>query len=115
MDEEKHKRYTGVSNVLILENLERLSSWHREVIIRMPVIPGINDDDENIRKTALFVSSLHNVKEIHLLPYHKTGIEKYERVNLEYCLPETEPPSQGRLDEIAKKIMSFGICVKIGG
>jgi pyruvate formate lyase activating enzyme len=101
LDDEKHRAYTGVSNRLILENLRRLAKWNKKVIVRIPIIPGINDDPENIRQTGLFVASLGNISEVQLLAYHKTGIEKYHRLGAEYRLEEVAAPSTEDLDDIA--------------
>ncbi len=104
LDDEKHQAYTGVSNRLILENLRRLAEWGKKVIVRIPILPGINDDPENVRQTGLFVASLGNISEVQLLAYHKTGIEKYHRLGEEYKLEEVLVPSAEHLDEIAREL-----------
>ena len=115
LNNEKHIEFTGVSNVQILENLRRLADLRKNVIVRMPVIPGVNDDPAEIRAAGSFVSSLGNVREIHLLPYHTTGLEKYRRLGMEYQMQETIPPSADDLSVIAKELRNYVSSVCIGG
>ena len=77
MDEKKHRRNTGVSNRIILANLEKLAETHR-VIVRVPLIPRINDDEDNIMRMGKYLSQYKKIEEINLLPYHELGIAKYE-------------------------------------
>lgn len=114
MDNERHKKYTGVSNEIILENLKKLSSIHNHIFVRFPVIPGINDDDQNIKETGEFVSSL-KIAQINLLPYHYIGIDKYRRLGKTYELATTQPPSEEKLSEISVILRKFDLNVKIGG
>ncbi|WP_366557043.1 glycyl-radical enzyme activating protein [Desulfosporosinus sp. BICA1-9] len=115
MDSRKHQAVTGVPNELILANLRWLAENHPEVIVRVAIIPGINDDEDNLRQFGEFVASLKGVKEIHCLPYHKAGVDKYERLGLEYRLPDLQPPGNVRMVQIAQKLEQFGLKVKIGG
>jgi len=114
MDSEKHKKYTGVSNKLILENLKLLSLKHSNIIVRIPIIPGINDDDDNILETVKFISSL-NLKEINLLPYHKMGIAKYNRLGLSYKLSKIKAPIEEKIKDIELRLKKFNLNIKIGG
>ncbi|MGQ9618275.1 MAG: glycyl-radical enzyme activating protein [Candidatus Aminicenantia bacterium] len=113
-DEEAHKKFTGVSNKIILENLKMLSSINERIIIRIPVIPGVNDNFENFFLTSDFISSL-SLKEVHLLPYHKGGIEKYRRLRKEFRFSETREIGKESLLEFSKIFEEKGIKVKIGG
>lgn len=115
LDDEKHKEFTGVSNGRILENLRHLADLGKEVIVRIPVIPGVNDDLSDIRASGSFVSSLGNVREIHLLPYHTTGLEKYRRLGMEYEMRDTLPPSADDLNAIVKELRNYVSSVCIGG
>jgi pyruvate formate lyase activating enzyme len=112
---EKHREYTGVSNSLILSNLRRLAEWKKNVIVRIPVLPGINDDPAEIREAGAFVGSLGNVSEIHLLPYHTIGVEKYRRLGMEYEMQQTVPPSAEDLSTIVKELRTYVSTVSIGG
>lgn len=91
MDEGKHKNYTGVSNVIILENIKKLCHMWKEngsprVVIRRPVIPGINDDDEMTMAVAKFIDGLPLFPEVNLLPYHNLGEAKYSMINKGYTM-----------------------------
>jgi pyruvate formate lyase activating enzyme len=115
MDDEKHRRFTGVSNELILSNLRALASQGSAITVRVPIIPGVNDDDENISRLGEFVASLPHVPFVSILPYHKAGADKYVRLNKTYALPQTQSPSDERMAEIATLLQGFGISVKVGG
>jgi len=114
MNNERHKKYMGVGNKLILENLKKLSDSGCNIFVRMPIIAGINDDDENINESIDFISNL-NILQVNLLPFHKMGMDKYKRLNLEYKLSGMEKPSDERMAEIADKLRRVGLKVKIGG
>lgn len=117
MDPVKHKKYTGVSNRLILDNAKRAS--HKLSIpmwARIPVIPGYNDSAENIEATARFIAEeLGNcVKRVNLLPYHRLGETKFERLGLNYSV-STSPPSEEHLQELQRVFERFGLSAYIGG
>lgn len=115
MDDQQHRDFTGVSNRLILENLQHLAEWGRRVIVRIPIIPGINADSESIRRIGSFVGALGNVEEIHLLPYHQTGIEKYRRLGMDYRMNGTPVPTQDELQRVVGELRSHVPVVSIGG
>lgn len=114
MDPKKHLMYTGVSNELILKNLRELNKIKKPIIIRIPIVPGYNDDEENIRSTADFLSRLKSVKRVDLLPYHEYGKIKYEYLDREYCC-QAKPPSEEHMKNIRKIFEEFGLTVQIGG
>jgi len=114
-DDEKHRRFTGVSNKLILENLRNLSRSLSHIAVRFPVIPGVNDSDEDVSRIGEFVSSLRNVEEVDILPYHKLGIEKYNRLGMRYRMAEMRQPTPGEVTRITGRLRSFGLTVKVGG
>jgi len=115
MDSGKHQDVTGVPNELVLSNLRWLTGHHPKVIVRVAIIPGINDDEENLCQLGDFVASLKHVTEIHCLPYHKAGADKYRKLGLKYVLPDLKSPDSARMEEIARKLEEFGLTVKIGG
>lgn len=115
MDDEKHQRFTGVPNALILSNLRRLSAEGHAIVIRVPIIPGINDDEENIVQTGEFVSSLANPHQVDILPYHNTAQDKYRRLDKAYRLPGLNSPPPEQMDGIATTLRGFGLQVTIGG
>jgi len=115
MDDASHRHYVGVGNRLILENLEALSKRGSNVWVRVPLIPGVNDDEENLQATARFVASLAKPYPVHLLPYHKVGGDKYRRLGNRYALSHLEPPPKEHASAIAERMRELGLAVKIGG
>jgi pyruvate formate lyase activating enzyme len=115
MDEAKHREVTGVSNAPILENLKRVAANGTEVWIRIPLIAGVNDDDENIVGTIAFLQSLKKIKNVGLLPYHSGGLEKARRLGKESCFKLFEAPSEERLAAIEAAFRGAGFDVTRGG
>jgi pyruvate formate lyase activating enzyme len=76
MDSEVHRRWTGVPNELILENARRLARADVDVIVRIPVVPTVNDDAENLRRTAELLSGFPRLRGVELIPYHELGVDK---------------------------------------
>jgi len=114
MDNIRHKKYTGVDNDIIINNLKLLARKHNNIVIRVPVVPGINDSSDDMLAIGEFVLTL-GIKSLNILPYHNTGMDKYRRLHLEYKIPETKPPSQERMGEIKDRLESLGLNIKIGG
>jgi len=118
MDAEAHRQYTGVGNERILANLERLAATGAEIVIRVPVVPGVNDGDANIEATGRFVASLRRRNgrpRIDLLPYHPMGREKLERLQWPKHVPLFERPCDDHLRHIAQRLEGFGLAVHVGG
>jgi pyruvate formate lyase activating enzyme len=115
VDEEIHRRFTGVSGSLIRGNLERLASWGKKVVIRMPIVPGVNDSHANIEEAGRFIASLGNVVMVQLLPYHTIGVDKYDRLGIPYSLSGVQTPSGGYLNSVAEELLRFHPVVSIGG
>ncbi len=97
IDEEKHKKLTGVSNRLILENAEKLKEKGVDIVFRMPVIPTLNDDE--VEKVKRFSGDIP----LELLAYHETGCSKYEALNMHYEISHIKPPSREFMEELAQK------------
>jgi len=115
MDEGRHRRNTGVPLEPILENLRALAREGTPTWVRIPVIPGINDDEETIRRLLDFLRSLGRDWPVFLLPYHEIGQEKYRRLGLPYRLNGLRPPSRARMEELARAFSKAGLEVHIGG
>lgn len=115
IDKEKHREYTGVSNELILRNLNALVARKKPTIVRFAVIPGINDSSEDVNNMANYVGSLRGVKKISLLPFHAIAGDKYRRLNIENRMVGVEEPTSGRMESIKKVFENKGLEVEIGG
>lgn len=113
----EHKKLTTKGNRLILENARRIATKYpdKPFILRIPVIPGYNDSDENITSTAQFARQLKGDHKIELLPYHKLGIPKYKALFKDYPLPSLESPSEEHLHALKKLVKSCGVQAQIGG
>ncbi|MHC4641399.1 MAG: glycyl-radical enzyme activating protein [Planctomycetota bacterium] len=115
MDNNMHERFTGVGNNLILDNIKQLSEAGKEIIIRIPVIPGFNDDQGNIEATGQFAASLSNISRVDLLPYNRGGTEKSTRLSADYKFMQAETPDDEKMNSIAEILEKYGFEVKIGG
>jgi pyruvate formate lyase activating enzyme len=111
MDPLVHKRITGVSNRLVLKNLERIASREGEMptVVRIPVIPGLNDSEANIAATAKFVSDLGTIRGLELLPYHRLGMSRYEEFGMIYKLRQIASPSAEHMERLEAIVDSFGL------
>ena len=115
INSEKHKAFTKRDNKLILENAKKLAVSAKRLIIRVPVVPTFNDTVQEITDIARFAANLPNVKEIHLLPYHRLGQDKYEGLGREYTLKEITPPGKEHMEKLAEAARQTGLYVQIGG
>jgi pyruvate formate lyase activating enzyme len=115
MDEGRHRQLTGVSNQEILKNLLALSAKGERIVVRVPLIPGINDDAENLEQLGAFVADLPQVERVDLLPYHPTARDKYEHLARAYQLGGVQRPSGEALNGPAEMLRKLGLRVKIGG
>ena len=120
MDSEKHRLYTGVGNELILDNIRHLAERNAPFSIRIPLIEGINADEENIEATARFLSTITNNRKpftVNLLPYHDVGKDKHRRMGSTFN-PKGYPmaaPSEETLQRCKKQLEAHGMKVVIGG
>lgn len=117
MNPRKHKEFTGRSNELMIENAMKIAkSGMTELSIRVPVIPGFNDTEEEIRQIAAYTATLPNVKRMHLLPYHRLGQDKYTGLNREYLMGDVKPPINEHMEKLLKVAeVTSGIECQIGG
>ena len=99
MDTRKHKAYTGVSNELILASARKLASQKIPLVIRIPLMPGYNDTDQNSEECARFAREL-GITTVELLPFHRLCSNKYTKLQKAWKLSEVVPPSQERLEEL---------------
>ena len=112
---EEHRKYTGVSNTQIINNIETLDNQTHNIIIRFPVISGITDTSSNINLLCKWLQERSTINEIHLLPYHNIAKAKYQKLGLNYNLEDLEPPSDEDMQVLFDRFKDIGINVKIGG
>jgi pyruvate formate lyase activating enzyme len=117
MNRARHEELTGIGNDMILENIQRMDTRWTEtaLVIRLPLIPGLNNDSASLQATADFVQALRRAVRVELLPYHRYGVATYARVGRKYALEALRPPSANRLEAAAAIFASREIPVQIGG
>lgn len=114
-DPERHRRWTGKSCEGILENLRRLASVGRPVIVRTPVVPGVNDDGESISAVADRLRQFPSLVFYELIPYHPLGAWKYRSLGMDYSFDGVRPPSPPLLRELAEVASRRGFPVRVAG
>jgi len=115
LDDVRHREFTGVSNAPILANLERLAAAGPEIWVRIPLVAGVNDDDDNIRRTIAFLSSLKTIRRVGLLPYHSGGLDKARRIGRKSDFRRFTAPPEGRIAAIEAAFRQAGFDVRRGG
>ncbi len=117
LDDSAHIEGTGTSNIMILENYRLLLAEAKEVALRIPVIPGFNDDADHVERLIQFIISTRtgSLRRISLLPFHKIGSSKYRRLELPYRMGGIEPPSEKRMKDLKEQFLATGLKVKTGG
>lgn len=114
MNSIKHKEFTSQPNELILENAKKIAQNFNKLIIRTPVIPTFNATVGEIREIAKYAKSI-GVNEMHILPYHRLGKDKYYGLGRNYSLEEIEPPSKELMNELLQVVIQEGLKGQIGG
>lgn len=115
MDPDRHLQGTGVTNRTILENVKRLDASGKPIRIRLPLIPGFNDSEENVRATADFIAGFSNLEALDILPYHRMGEPKWGQLHQDYKLHGIAPHTKDRVFELADIARTYGIEVTVGG
>ena len=116
MDTGLHEKWTGVGNEIILHNLKTLAESGAKIIIRIPLIGGVNDTEENIRQTAEYLTSIsREKKEVHLLPFHNIAQTKYMKLGKLYGFENFAEPEKKMLDQIIETFLEYGINATAGG
>ena len=111
VDDDLHREATGVSNAVILDNLKVLGQCRARIWIRVPIIPGWNDSDQQLTATARLAASVAGVEQVQLLPYHELGRHKAP----ETATAAPHPPSPEQLERAADRFRAFGLSARIGG
>ena len=114
MDSARHKEFTGVGNELILDNLLKISQRRKPVWVRIPLIPGYNDSEDNLREVAEFVRPMEAVEKITLLPYNVVTGAKYQSSGEKYRLEDVVPHSKDEEKALAKMLSRLGKRVEVG-
>ena len=114
MDSEKHKKFTGAGNVLILQNLRSISQQGKRIWIRIPLIPGYNDSEENLHRVAEFTKPLVGVEKVTLLPYNKAAGAKYEFIGKKYELEDLVPHSKEEMEAFVEIFSCLGVKAELG-
>jgi pyruvate formate lyase activating enzyme len=114
IDADAHQRYTGVPNHLILENLRRLARLGHEIQVRVPCIPGVNDDHEQVRSVARCIAPL-GIQKMALLPYNGAAGAKYEWIGHQFTLSDKETQTEVYMNSLADLCRREGLRVQVGG
>ena len=115
LDPVRHRRFTGVSLEPILTNLRALDALGASIWLRVPYVPGFNDDEANLDALGRFVSSLGRTRRVHLIPYHRLGSAKHSRLGNEDPMRDVLPPSAAAVEQAASRLRTYGLDVHVGG
>lgn len=114
-DQAKFQHYVSGDAALVMENLEKLAYFGAHVVVRIPVIPGFNHSEKEIQTMVDFVSTIKSINEIHFLPYHTFGVEKYRMLGMEYLFDSTAQLGEEELLPYVQYAQSQGFITKTGG
>lgn len=117
MEAGRHRAVTGQDNACILQAIADIDEHHpeTELIVRIPVVPGVNDDEDNVNRSVDFLRRLQRLTRVELLPYHRYGTRTYGLLGRSYALAGTRPPSLERMQELADRFASSGLPAVVGG
>ena len=116
MDSATHQQITGVPNELVISNAKLIAAKGTPMIIRIALIAGLNDSEENIIATAAFAASLESVQQVDVLPYHRFGVSKYDLLGLPYSLTTLQSYSREDAEKARNIIINHSqLPCKIGG
>ncbi|MBE7047083.1 MAG: glycyl-radical enzyme activating protein [Ruminococcaceae bacterium] len=114
-DDTNHKKYTGVSNANVIENLKKLNEINKPVIVRTPLIPGVTDSLDNLKNIAKLLEGMENVICYELLNFNPLGDSKYKGLNEENAFEGEKPFKDSHLEEIKDSLKDINVNIKIGG
>jgi pyruvate formate lyase activating enzyme len=116
MDSDRHREWTGVPNERIMENLRTLAESGAKINVRIPLVGGVNDDEENISQTARFLATLPGERiKVNLLPYHKIAQTKYAKLGRGEAFKPLEEPGQDSIKRVLELFGEYGIEASVGG
>jgi pyruvate formate lyase activating enzyme len=113
MESIRHREVTGMPNEVILENLRKLSKREHRIVVRVPLVPGMNDDEKNLVESGKFLASLSHIEGVELMGYHDIAQAKYEALGREYALVGTKPPAQAGMRHAAEILQQHGLNVVV--
>jgi pyruvate formate lyase activating enzyme len=113
MNSVRHREVTGVPNEVILDNLRRLAEQRHKILVRIPLIPGINDNEENIHQSGEFLASLPKLEGVELMGYHNIAQAKYVALSRKYQLTDTKPPTEEVMLHAADLLKNLNLQVTI--
>ena len=113
MDPETHHKYTGQTNERILANVKLAAEYDVDILFRLPLIPGVNDDSLNIERTADFIKSLQIPPKIQIMPYHRLGDSKYKALNIPNQMQQTPVMTPDKVEAVQKTFISHDIACTI--
>lgn len=112
MDPARHREGTGKTNELILENARKAAS-KRRLWVRVPLIPGFNDSEENLRATARFAKEIGATK-VSVLPYHAWGVSKFAKLGRRFAMEDVSTPTSEQIDRCLKILADAGLPTAVG-
>jgi pyruvate formate lyase activating enzyme len=115
MNDAQHRAWTGISNERTLSNLRQLDSLNKQLVIRTPVVVGVNAGPEQIEEIADFLTQLHNVQQYELLPYHPLGVGKHHALGLNVSPSRFRTPTAEELDSLRQRAARANFIVKVAG
>lgn len=115
LDDEIHKKYTGISNKIILKNALLISKLVKKMVVRIPTIKGVNASTEDMEKVCSFAKTLNNIDTIHILPYHTYGENKYKLLGKEYPIGKIETLTNEEINKFESVIEKNRFRCIIGG
>lgn len=113
MDDALHRQTTGITNRQVLRNARLVSDSPAQMIVRVPLIPGVSDTDENVTAIARFVRELRPGIVVNVLPYHRFGMNKYAMLDRAYPMNDVQPPTHARVAQIVESFEAHGLACEI--
>lgn len=112
IDPDEHKKCCGMDNIRILDNFRRVDNMAGDIrfIVRIPLVPGLNDDPATLHKTGAFCATLKNLHGVQLLPYHRLGVDTYRKLGRHYPLPSLRSPDDEHMEACRDIIRSHAVA-----
>jgi pyruvate formate lyase activating enzyme len=115
LDSDTHRAATGSPNRRILENLRQLATGSTPIWLRVPLVPGVNDDDRELAAMVEFAAGLESVEQVHVLPYHRLGRDRRRRLGLPLLDPDPGTTPADRIDVARSMFERAGMVTQVGG